>query len=289
MHQFCIPKCSSLAAQKAIEGWNMLQVRLGVSLHNFHLQPNVTVRNPCFELNMMFDLCGNTAKVFCIGGVHAAFEHELPPRSWFPSRWPESRSCLIRIFPLKSNTIYSPTSVSFSGLMEGLGRRQLLSSSSVSRFADESLKSELYSTVHYEASGKMHPCPKCPYSTWNQKAIDDHMKSVHDNMNEAACKLCEHMAPSEQQLRRHMRAHKKNLMCGNGKCSYRTSYRWALEEHVKDAHDNSEEDDFTCGQCSYKTVREGELKRHVRINHDKGSERVVDSEKMNERLMSEYV
>ena len=102
MHQFCIPKCSSLAAQKAIEGWNMLQVRLGVSLHNFHLQPNVTVRNPCFELNMMFDLCANTAKVFCIGGVHAAFEHELPPRSWFPSRWPESRSCLIRIFPLKS-------------------------------------------------------------------------------------------------------------------------------------------------------------------------------------------
>ena len=134
----------------------------------------------------------------------------------------------------------------------------------------------------------MHPCPKCPYSTRNQNAIVEHMKSVHEKLNEAACKICEHKASSEHQLRRHVRAHKKHLACGTGKCSYRTSYKWALDEHVKDAHDNSE-DHFTCGQCSYKTAREWELKRHVKINHDKDSAGVVDSEKMNEHLLTEHV
>ena len=76
----------------------------------------------------------------------------------------------------------------------------------------------------------MHPCPKCPYSTRNQNAIVEHMKSVHEKLNEAACKICEHKASSEHQLRRHVRAHKKHLACGTGKCSYLTSFNNVMEK-----------------------------------------------------------
>jgi gas vesicle protein len=110
-------------------------------------------------------------------------------------------------------------------------------------------------------------CPHCEYKFSANSHLNQHIKSVHDQIKDFECKQCEFKCSSNSQLNRHVKqVHDqiKDFECKQ--CDYICSNNSHLNQHIKSVHDQIK--DFECKKCNYNCSTSSNLKRHIKSVHD---------------------
>ncbi|XP_055932324.1 zinc finger and SCAN domain-containing protein 12-like isoform X3 [Argiope bruennichi] len=113
-----------------------------------------------------------------------------------------------------------------------------------------------------------YKCPHCPYSCTVSKALKKHMK-VHASGNsnftlKLSCKICGKDRPSESEMQRHMKKHKKdaNFLCDI--CNFSSVQ---LKKIIQHRRMHTGDKPHLCPHCFYRSARRDNLRSHVRRMH----------------------
>lgn len=111
-------------------------------------------------------------------------------------------------------------------------------------------------------------CPYCPYSCTVYRALKKHQR-VHASGNETftlklSCKICGKDRPTEAEMSRHMKKHRKeeHFLCDL--CEFSSVQ---LKKIIQHRRMHTGEKPHLCPHCSYRSARRDNLRSHVRRMH----------------------
>eukprot|EP00058_Branchiostoma_floridae_P005584 XP_002591072.1 hypothetical protein BRAFLDRAFT_69373 [Branchiostoma floridae] len=121
-------------------------------------------------------------------------------------------------------------------------------------------------TLHFKTNKSKEPlsCEDCSFSTTCKRAMRTHLKD-----HTYACKTCDAVLNSKEELQKHVRNHQKEesekaLRCKV--CDYKAFSRPCLEIHMRK---HTGEKPFACQECSYRAKAKSTLKIHIANKHKK--------------------
>lgn len=112
-----------------------------------------------------------------------------------------------------------------------------------------------------------------PNMVWQQTGTGNNwsvspfsLNSDHFSCDHPGCKATR---PSQKELKRHQKSHKKPYMCGEDGCSKAFSVPAHLKRHRKthNGRDAEESQRYRCSVCPKSYTRDDNLKRHIREDH----------------------
>ncbi|GIX99353.1 zinc finger protein 407 [Caerostris extrusa] len=115
-----------------------------------------------------------------------------------------------------------------------------------------------------------YKCKHCPYVCTVMKAMKKHQK-IHKSNLEAfplmiSCKICGKDRPSESEMQRHLKKHKKgNRFC----CDLCPFTSVQLKKIIQHHRAHTGEKPHLCPHCAYRSARRDNLRSHVRRMHKK--------------------
>lgn len=111
-------------------------------------------------------------------------------------------------------------------------------------------------------------CPYCPYSCTVYRALKKHQR-VHAAGNatftlKLSCKICGKDRPTESEMARHMKKHKKDEHFLCDLCEFSSVQ---LKKIIQHRRMHTGEKPHLCPHCSYRSARRDNLRSHVRRMH----------------------
>ena len=113
---------------------------------------------------------------------------------------------------------------------------------------------------------KMFACNQCESKFTTKGHLKQHIKSIHDKINDFECDQCESKFSTNGHLNRHTKTiHNKIKDCKCNQCDFKCSINDNLIKHVNMVH--LEIKNISCNQCDIKFYTTNHLTRHKKAIH----------------------